>query len=476
MLNNLKKTKIVCTLGPASHNENTLRELVINGLNVCRFNFSHGFHEEHKERMDLVKKVRKELKEPVAILLDTKGPEIRTGKFDLPEVLLEEGKDFTVTMKDVVGTKEICTVSYKGLAKDVTIGDTILIDDGLVGLKVKKVEGDDILCVVENSGIVKSHKGVNVPKVKINLPALTDKDISDIEFGISQEIDFIAASFVRKAADVLEIREILKKNNAAHIEIISKIENQEGIDNIDEIIEVSDGIMVARGDLGVEIPTEEVPIAQKMMIDKCNAAGKPVITATQMLDSMIRNPRPTRAEVTDVANAIYDGTDAIMLSGETAAGKYPIEAVKTMATIAKRTESSLNYRKILQHKKHSKITVTNAISYATCTTAMDLEAASIITFTTTGQTAKMVSKFRPQCPIIATTEDEGVLRRLALVQGVYPVRTSHVGNTDAIIYKSIAAGKEKNYLNKGDLVIITAGSPVGVRGTTNLIKVHTVIE
>lgn len=476
MLNNLKKTKIVCTLGPASDNENTLRELVINGLNVCRFNFSHGSHEEHKERMDLVKKVRTELNQPVAILLDTKGPEIRTGKFDLPEVLLEEGQDFTITMKEVAGTKEICTVSYKGLAKDVVVDDTILIDDGLVGLKVKEIKGDDILCVVENSCIVKNHKGVNVPGVKINLPALTDKDISDIEFGISQDIDFVAASFVRKAADVIEIREILKKNNATHIEIISKIENQEGIDNIDEIIEVSDGIMVARGDLGVEIPTEEVPIVQKMMIAKCNAAGKPVITATQMLDSMMRNPRPTRAEVTDVANAIYDGTDAIMLSGETAAGKYPVEAVKTMATIAKRTESSLNYRKILQCKKHSKITVTNAISYATCTTAMDLEAASIITFTTTGQTAKMVSKFRPQCQIIATTENEDVLRRLALVWGVYPVRTSHVGNTDAIIDKSIDAGKEMNYLNNGDLVVITAGSPVGVRGTTNLIKVHTVTE
>ena len=332
MLNNTKRTKIVCTLGPASDKEEILRELVKSGLNVCRFNFSHGSHEEHKGRMDIVKKVREDLGQPVAILLDTKGPEIRTGNFAEPEVLLEEGQKFTITMKDVVGNKEMCTVSYKGLAKDVVPGDTILIDDGLVGLRVDEVNGDDIVCTVENSGIVKNHKGVNVPGVKINLPALTEKDISDIEFGISQGIDYIAASFVRKASDVLAIREVLENNNATHIQIISKIENQEGIDNIDSILEVSDGIMVARGDLGVEIPTPEIPIAQKMMIKKCNQLGKPVITATQMLDSMMRNPRPTRAEVTDVANAIYDGTDAIMLSGETAAGKYPVEAVKTMAT------------------------------------------------------------------------------------------------------------------------------------------------
>ncbi|WP_305304798.1 pyruvate kinase, partial [Romboutsia ilealis] len=290
MLNNIKRTKIVCTLGPASDKEEILRELVKSGLNVCRFNFSHGSHEEHKERMDLVKKIREELGQPVAILLDTKGPEIRTGNFEEPEVLLEEGQKFTITMKDVVGDKEICTVSYKGLVNDVVPGDTILIDDGLVGLKVEKIDDDDIVCIVENSGIVKNHKGVNVPGVKINLPALTEKDIKDIEFGISQGIDYIAASFVRKASDVLAIREVLEDNNATHIQIISKIENQEGIDNIDSILQVSDGIMVARGDLGVEIPTPEIPIAQKMMIKKCNQLGKPVITATQMLDSMMRNP------------------------------------------------------------------------------------------------------------------------------------------------------------------------------------------
>ena len=455
MINNIKKTKIVCTLGPASENEETLRELIKNGLNVCRLNFSHGSHEEHKGRMDLVKKLREELNMPTAILLDTKGPEIRTGKFDVPEVFLEEGQTFTITMKDVIGDKERCTVSYKGLANDVKPGDTILIDDGLVGLTVKEVNNDDIVCEVQNSGIVKNHKGVNVPGVKVNLPAITEKDRSDIEFGIEQGIDFIAASFVRKVSDVLAIREILEANNADHIKIISKIENQEGVDNLDEIIEVSDGIMVARGDLGVEIPTEEIPVVQKLMIRKCNEAGKPVITATQMLDSMIRNPRPTRAEVTDVANAIYDGTDAIMLSGETAAGKYPVEAVKTMATIAKRTEETLKYNELLKKRKIEDVTVTNAISYATCTTSADLNAKAIISFTTSGHTARMVSKFRPQCPIIATTEDEGVMRRLALVWGVYPVKTSHVGNTDDLFTTSIASAKEKKYLENGDLVVIT---------------------
>ncbi|MGL5641638.1 MAG: pyruvate kinase, partial [Paraclostridium sp.] len=436
MLKGIKKTKIVCTLGPASQSEEILTQLVENGLNVCRFNFSHGSHEEHKERFDMAKKVREKLNKPVAILLDTKGPEIRTGNFDAPEVLLEEGQKFVITMKDIMGTKEMCTVSYKGLAEDVVPGDTILIDDGLVGLKVEEVKGEDIHCIVENSGIVKNHKGVNVPGVKINLPALTDKDISDIEFGISQGIDYIAASFVRKASDVLAIREVLEKNNATDVQIISKIENQEGVDNIDEILKVSDGIMVARGDLGVEIPTEEIPIAQKMMIRKCNELGKPVITATQMLDSMIRNPRPTRAEVTDVANAIYDGTDAIMLSGETAAGKYPVEAVKTMATIAKRTEETLNYNELLKNKKLSGVNVTDAISHATCTTAIDLNASAIITSTSSGHTARMVSKFRPACPIIAATNDDKIMRRLALTWGVYPIIASEAKNTDEVVENS----------------------------------------
>ena len=467
MINNIKKTKIVCTLGPVSENEETLRELIKNGLNVCRLNFSHGSHEEHKGRMDLVKKLREELNMPTAILLDTKGPEIRTGKFDAPEVLLEEGQTFTITMKDVMGNKEMCTVSYKGLANDVKAGDTILIDDGLVGLTVKEVNGDDIVCEVQNSGIVKNHKGVNVPGVKVNLPAITEKDRSDIEFGIEQGIDFIAASFVRKVSDVLAIREILEENNATHIKIISKIENQEGVDNLDEIIEVSDGIMVARGDLGVEIPTEEIPVVQKLMIKKCNEAGKPVITATQMLDSMIRNPRPTRAEVTDVANAIYDGTDAIMLSGETAAGKYPVEAVKTMATIAKRAEETMRNRRDKVNKSKN---VTDAISYATCTTAMDLEAKAILSSTASGHTARMVSKFRPDCPIIATTSDESVRRQLSLTWGVLPVMRNKSANTDQVIVNSIEAAKTAEYVNENDIVVITAGGSE----TTNLIKVETV--
>ena len=467
MINNIKKTKIVCTLGPASENEETLRELIKNGLNVCRLNFSHGSHEEHKGRMDLVKKLREELNMPTAILLDTKGPEIRTGKFDVPEVLLEEGQTFTITMKDVMGNKEMCTVSYKGLANDVKTGDTILIDDGLVGLTVKEVNGDDIVCEVQNSGIVKNNKGVNVPGVKVNLPAITEKDRSDIEFGIEQGIDFIAASFVRKVSDVLAIREILEENNATHIKIISKIENQEGVDNLDEIIEVSDGIMVARGDLGVEIPTEEIPVVQKLMIKKCNEAGKPVITATQMLDSMIRNPRPTRAEVTDVANAIYDGTDAIMLSGETAAGKYPVEAVKTMATIAKRAEETMRNRRDKINKSKN---VTDAISYATCTTAMDLDAKAILSSTASGHTARMVSKFRPDCPIIATTSDESVRRQLSLTWGVLPVMRNKSANTDQVIVNSIEAAKTAEYVNENDIVVITAGGSE----TTNLIKVETV--
>ncbi|MEG0842810.1 MAG: pyruvate kinase [Romboutsia sp.] len=476
MLKNTKKTKIVCTLGPASQSEETLTQLVESGLNVCRFNFSHGSHEEHKERFDMAKKVREKLNKPVAILLDTKGPEIRTGNFDVPEVLLEEGQKFTITMNDVMGNQEMCTVSYKDLVKDVKSGDFILIDDGLVGLRVQEISGDDIHCIVENSGIVKNHKGVNVPGVSINLPAITTKDISDIEFGIKEGIDFIAASFVRKAGDVLAIREILEKNNATNIQIISKIENQEGVDNLDEILKVSDGIMVARGDLGVEIPTEEMPIVQKMMIKKCNELAKPVITATQMLDSMMRNPRPTRAEVTDVANAIYDGTDAIMLSGETAAGKYPVESVKMMATIAKRTEETLDYANLLQKNSKNNSTVTDAISHATCATAVDLDASAIISSTSSGYTARMVSKFRPKAPIIATTESDRVMRQVSLSWGVYPVKCAQAGNTDEVIENSIAAAKNAEYIGNGELVVITAGVPVGVSGTTNLIKVHVTSE
>ncbi len=474
MMNNIKRTKIVCTLGPATDKEEVLRELIKNGLNVARMNFSHGSHEEHKKRIDLVKKIREELNQPTGILLDTKGPEIRTGQFELPEVFLEEGQTFTITMKDVMGNQDMCTVSYKDLAKDVEPGNTILIDDGLVGLTVKEINGDDIVCEVQNSGIVKNHKGVNVPGVKVNLPAITEKDRSDILFGIEQGIDFIAASFVRKVSDVLAIRQILEENNATDIKIISKIENQEGVDNLDEIIAVSDGIMVARGDLGVEIPTEEIPIVQKLMIKKCNEAGKPVITATQMLDSMMRNPRPTRAEVTDVANAIYDGTDAIMLSGETAAGKYPVEAVKTMAQIAKRTEETVDYNKALRNKKSSVADVTDAISYATCTTAMDLKAKAILSSTSSGHTARMVSKFRPDCPIVAATSKDRVMRQLSLTWGVLPIKRKMSKTTDEVISNAIEAAKAADYVKYEDLVVVTAGVATGVSGTTNLIKVEIV--
>lgn len=476
MLDKKNKTKIVCTLGPASQSEETLTKLMEEGLNVCRFNFSHGNHEEQKERIDIAKKVSAKLNKPVAMLLDTKGPEIRTGNFKDPEVLLEDGQDFTITMEEVLGDKNICTVSYKNLVNDVKPGDIILIDDGLVGLRVKDISGDKINCVVENSGVVKDHKGVNVPGVKINLPALTEKDVEDIKFGIREGIDYIAASFVRKSSDVLEIRELLENNDATDIQIISKIENQEGVENLDEILKVSDGLMVARGDLGVEIPTEEMPIVQKMMIKKCNELAKPVITATQMLDSMIRNPRPTRAEVTDVANAIYDGTDAIMLSGETAAGKYPVEAVKMMATIAKRTEETLEYVKSLKGSEFAEISVTDAISHATCSMSVDLNASSIISATASGHTARMVSKFRPKAPIIATTSDEKVMRKLALTWGVYPVKCAQGKDTDEVIELAIDSARSAGYISDGELVVVTAGVPVGVSGTTNLIKVHVISE
>ena len=472
-----KKTKIVCTIGPASESIDTLKELIKTGLNVCRLNFSHGNYEEHGKRIENIKAARNEMKLPIAILLDTKGPEIRTGKFSSPEVNLVEGQNFIITMEDVLGDETKCTVSYKELVNDVKPGNQILIDDGLVGLAVKEIKGQEILCIVQNAGTIKDNKGVNVPNVKINLPAITPKDKKDIEFGIEQGIDFIAASFVRKASDVLAIREILEENNATNIQIISKIENQEGVDNIDEILEVSDGLMVARGDLGVEIPTEDIPIVQKELIKKCNILGKPVITATQMLDSMIRNPRPTRAEVTDVANAIFDGTDAIMLSGETAAGKYPLESVKTMASIAIRAEQTLDYEELLKTKvKLRQLNITNAISHATCTTAIDLKASAIITATASGYTARMVSSYRPSAPIIAATNSEMVMRQMGLVWGVYPLLAEKGLSTDDVFEKSVQSALDMDYISSGDLVVITAGVPVGIAGTTNLINVHIASE
>ncbi len=474
----MKKTKIVATIGPASESEEILRELFLSGLNVCRLNFSHGSHEEHKIRIDNIKKVRKELDLPIGIMLDTKGPEIRLGDFKEGTIELKQEDIFTLTTRDIIGDKSIVSISYKGLPGDIEKGSIILIDDGLVELKVLEIiDGRDIKCVALNNGILKNHKGVNIPNVKINLPAITEKDIDDILFGIENEVDFIAPSFIRKASDVLNIRKILEDNNGSEIEIIAKIENQEGVDNIDEILKASNGIMVARGDLGVEIETEEMPMVQKDLIRKSNIMGKPVITATQMLDSMMRNPRPTRAEVTDVANAILDGSGAIMLSGETAAGNYPVESVKMMCKIAFRTEESIDYTELFNSKSEkTEISTTNAIGRATCTTAADLGASAIITATSSGYTSRAISKFRPKAPIIAATTKESVMRRLSLVWGVYPVLSPYKNTTDDVIEISIESTREKGYVDEGDLVVITAGIPVGLAGSTNLIKVHTVAK
>jgi pyruvate kinase len=474
----MRKTKIVCTLGPACGSETILAQMMTEGMNVARLNFSHGTHDEHLARINQIKKLRSELKMPIGIMLDTKGPEIRTGDFENGFIEVEKGQEILVTARDIIGTNSAIRVNYRNIALDLKENNTILIDDGLIELTVKKVVNEtDLLCEVNNGGTIKNKKGVNVPDVKLNLPSLTDQDVKDIIFGIQHDIDFIAASFMRKADDVIEIRKLLEANNTESIQIISKIENRQGVDNIDEIIKVSDGIMVARGDLGVEIPAEEVPLAQKMMIEKCNYAGKPVITATQMLDSMMRNPRPTRAEVSDVATAIFDGTDAIMLSGETAAGKYPVESVRTMAEIAIKIEESLNYDEIFRTKYQcADNTITNAISMATCRTALSLNASAIITATASGYTAISVSKFRPKAPVVAATHSELVMRKLSLTWGVFPVKTEKMKATDEVIEQSVQKALAENYIKNGDLVVVTAGVPVGVAGSTNLIKVHVVSE
>lgn len=473
----MKRTKIVCTIGPASESKEVFRELVKNGLNVARLNFSHGSHEEHQARIDMIKEVRAEMDAPIAILLDTKGPEIRTGKFERQDIVLQRGQKFTLTIDDTLGNEKGCTISYKELPHDISIGNRVMIDDGLIELEVIEKDERNIVCVVNNGGEIKNNKGVNVPGVKVNLPAITPKDVSDIEFGIKNGIDFIAASFVRKPEDVLAIREILERNKAFDVQIISKIENQEGVDNLDDIIRISDGIMVARGDLGVEIPTETMPMVQKDMIRRCNAQGKVVITATQMLDSMIRNPRPTRAETTDVANAIIDGTDAIMLSGETAAGSYPVQAVKTMSVIAKATEASLDYDTILRLRALDRASnVTYAMSHATVWTASDLNASAILTATSSGYTARNISNLRPKSPIIASTVSEGVRRKLALWWGVESIIVGHGDSTDDLFKKSIDKAKACGYIEDGDMVVITAGVPIGIGGTTNMMKVQVVGE
>lgn len=471
----MQKTKMIFTIGPTSESEEMLSELIKAGMNAARLNFSHGDHEEHGNRIELIKKLRTKHNNPIAIVLDTKGPEIRTKDF-AEKVELKEGSRFTIYCgEDVLGDATKCSVTYDNLYKDVKPGNTILIDDGLVGLTVEEIEENKVHCIVANNGFVSSKKGINVPNVSIKLPALTEKDKSDLIFGCEQEVDMVAASFIRKASDVLAIRKVLEQNGGSDIQIFSKIENQEGVDNIDEIIKFSDGIMVARGDMGVEIPIERVPVVQKMIIEKCNKAGKPVITATQMLDSMMRNPRPTRAEASDVANAIFDGTDAVMLSGESANGKYPIEAAKTMARIAMAAEAQIDYEAALNKRKENALSnVANAISLATCTTARELNVSAIITATQTGSTARMVSKYKPECPIIAVTPDEKVARKLALNWGVFPIWARKFESTDEMIIESVNKAKECGHVENGDLVVVAAGIPVHYSGTTNMLKVHIV--
>ncbi|RCX17290.1 pyruvate kinase [Fontibacillus phaseoli] len=468
----MRKTKIVCTIGPSSESLENIKKLIMAGMNVARLNFSHGDFEEHGNRIKTIRKASEELGKSIAILLDTKGPEIRTGKLKVEPIELEQDEFITLTTEEILGDKDRISITYKELPGDVEAGSTILIDDGLIGLTVVDVQGTEIKCRIINGGTIKSKKGVNVPGVNISLPGITEKDANDIKFGIEQGIDFIAASFVRKASDVLEIRELLEGSNATHIQIISKIENQQGVDNLDEILEVSDGLMVARGDLGVEIPAEDVPLVQKRMIEKCNRVGKPVITATQMLDSMQRNPRPTRAEASDVANAIFDGTDAIMLSGETAAGKYPVESVLTMSRIAEKAESALEYREIfIKQSNAQQTTVTEAISQAVANSALELNAKAIITSTETGYTARMVSKYRPKAPIIAVTTVEQTCRRLALNWGVTPVKGEVATSTDEMFDNAMKGGLNSGLVKEGDLVVITAGIPLGRSGSTNLIKI-----
>ncbi len=472
----MRHTKIVCTIGPASESLEVLQAIIEAGMDVARLNFSHGTHEEHRRRIEGIRQAAAAVGKTVAILLDTRGPEIRVGKMEGGRVTLTEGAEVVLTTQELLGTPQRISVNYLGLPREVKAGDRVLIDDGLIELVVLAVEGEDIRCRVVNGGEVSDRKGVNVPGVEVALPAVTDQDLEDILFGIAMKVDFIAASFIRRPEDVLAIRRILEEHGA-DIHIIAKIENQSGVKNAEDILKVADGIMVARGDLGVEIPVEEVPLVQKDLINLCNMAGKPVITATQMLDSMMRNPRPTRAEASDVANAIMDGTDAIMLSGETAAGRFPVEAVRTMARLAERTEQALDFPTMLRQRgKAFQRTVTDAISHATCTIALDLQAEAIITPTTSGSTARMVSKYRPACPVVAASPNADVLRKLSLVWGVIPVLVPITTGTDQMISAGVAAALEAGVINSGDLTVITAGVPVGVPGTTNLIKVHIVGE
>ena len=470
----MKKTKIVCKIGPASESVDMLVNLINAGMNVCRLNFSHGDYEEHGARIKNIREAVKITGKRVAILLDTKGPEIRTNDMENGAITMKIGDSVRISMTEVLGTNEKFSITYPELINDVNVGSHILLDDGLIDLEVTDIDRDanEIVTVVKNEGVLKNKKGVNVPGVSVNLPGITEKDANDIRFGIGQGIDFIAASFVRRASDVLEITKILEEENATHIQIIPKIENQEGIDNIDEILKVSDGLMVARGDMGVEIPTEDVPVVQKALIKKCNALGKPVITATQMLDSMQRNPRPTRAEANDVANAIYDGTDAVMLSGETAAGDYPLEAVQTMARIAVRTEETLVNQDSFALKLYSKTDMTEAIGQSVGHTARNLGIQTIVAATESGHTARMISKYRPKAHIVAITFSEQKARSLSLSWGVYATVADKPSSTDEMFNLASKVSQEEGYASEGDLIIITAGVPVGEKGTTNLMKIQ----
>ena len=468
----MRKTKIICTLGPSTDKDGVLRELVANGMNVARFNFSHGSYEEHKGRLDNLKAIRAELGKPVAALLDTKGPEIRLKEFKNGVEMLEAGQTFTLTTREVEGTKEICSITYKDLPQDVHEGGTIMLDDDLIKLRITNVTDTDITCEVLNSGKIKNKKGVNVPGVHLSMPYLSQRDRDDIIFGVQQGFDFIAASFVRTAQDVYDIRNLLNEYDS-NIRIIAKIENREGVNNIDSILAAADAVMVARGDLGVEIDFTELPGIQKSVIDRSFSFGKPIVTATQMLDSMMVNPRPTRAEISDVANAIYDGTSAIMLSGETAAGAYPVEALKTMSAIAERTENEVHYRdNRLVDASNGQISVSDATAHAACLTAKDVNASAIVTVSESGNTARLLSKYRPAQPIIACVMNEQVQRQLAISWGITPLMMALAHSTDELIEMSTNLAKENGYLHDGELAVVTAGVPVGVSGTTNMIKIH----
>ena len=470
----MRKTKIICTLGPSTDKEGVLRELVANGMNVARFNFSHGSHEEHLGRLEKLKAIREELGKPVAALLDTKGPEIRLKDFKNGTEMLEAGQMFTLTTRDVEGTKEICSITYKDLPQDVQPGGTIMLDDGLIKLQIQTVNDTDIVCKVLNNGKIKNKKGVNVPGVHLSMPYMSQRDRDDIIFGAQQGFDFIAASFVRTAQDVYDIRNLLNEYDS-NIRIIAKIENREGVNNIDSILAAADAVMVARGDLGVEIDFTELPGIQKTIIDRSFSFGKPIVTATQMLDSMMVNPRPTRAEISDVANAIYDGTSAIMLSGETAAGAYPVEALKTMSAIAERTEQENHYlRGRLIEPNTGKISVSDATAHAACLTAKDVNAAAIVTVSESGTTARLLSKYRPAQPIIACVMKEQVQRQLSLSWGITSLMMPLAHSTDELIEVSTALAKENGFLHNGELAVVTAGVPVGISGTTNMIKIHMV--